>query len=138
MVRNRSWPAVSYTPIANGQKKNTGRTSARQGRVRTHMLSFTFLPFTSILCTYETARNLQHLISISTIKNQKQKERNHHLTRKSTPMVALVSSSGSHCSSENLRSKLLFPTDELPIRRSLQLMGGAACWFSMGAIGGVR
>lgn len=39
-------------------------------------------------------------------------------------MVALDSSSGSHCSSENRRSRLLFPTDELPISSSLQLMGG--------------
>ena len=46
------------------------------------------------------------------------------LTRKSTPMVELDSSSGSHCSSENLKSRLLFPTEELPISKSLQLTGG--------------
>ena len=47
-------------------------------------------------------------------------------TRKSTPIVALDSSSGSHCSSENLRRRLLFPTDEFPMRRSLTLMGAFA------------
>lgn len=38
-------------------------------------------------------------------------------------MVAFASSSGSHCSSENRKSKLLLPTEELPMRRSLTLMG---------------
>jgi hypothetical protein len=49
-------------------------------------------------------------------------------TRKSTPIVALVSSSGNHCSSENLSSKLDLPTEELPIRRSLTLIMG---WFDV-------
>ena len=39
-------------------------------------------------------------------------------------MVELDSSSGNHCSSENLNSRLLFPTEELPISKSLQLTGG--------------
>ena len=39
-------------------------------------------------------------------------------------MVELDSSSGNHCSSENLKSRLLFPTEELPISKSLQLIGG--------------
>ena len=45
------------------------------------------------------------------------------LTRKSTPIVALLSSSGSHCSSEKRSNKLDFPTEEFPISRSLTLMG---------------
>jgi hypothetical protein len=44
------------------------------------------------------------------------------LTRKSTPIVALASSSGNHCSSENRIRRLLLPTEEFPIRSSLQLM----------------
>ena len=49
-------------------------------------------------------------------------------------MVALVSSSGSHCLSENLSSKLLFPTLEFPINNSLQfIVDGSAC-FAVGAI----
>lgn len=62
-------------------------------------------------------------------------------------MVALDSSSGNHCSSENLSSRLLFPTEELPISKSLQLTGddedeldfeamllerGPWCWLSEG------
>ena len=47
-------------------------------------------------------------------------------TLKSTPIVALASSSGTHClstsGSANRSSKLLFPTLEFPIRSSLQLM----------------
>ena len=46
----------------------------------------------------------------------------HPLTRKSTPIVALASSSGSHCSSENRTRRLLLPTEEFPIRSSLQLI----------------
>ena len=38
-------------------------------------------------------------------------------------MVALASSSGSHCSSEKRKRRLLLPTEELPMRRSLTLMG---------------
>lgn len=57
------------------------------------------------------------------------------LTRKSTPIVALASSSGSHCSSEKRRRRLLFPTDELPISRSLQLMGGGLAAFVAGTGG---
>lgn len=65
------------------------------------MLSFTFFPFTSILHT-----------------------------RKSTPIVAEASSSGSHCSSVNLKSKLLFPTEEFPLkwgqtRRAQRTLRGA-------------
>ena len=48
------------------------------------------------------------------------------LTRKSTPIVALDSSSGSHCSSENLSNRLLFPTDEFPMRSNLTLIGAFA------------
>jgi hypothetical protein len=43
-------------------------------------------------------------------------------TLKSTPMVADASSSGSHCSSEKRRRRLLFPTEEFPMRRSLTLI----------------
>ena len=49
-------------------------------------------------------------------------------------MVALDSSSGSHCSSEKRRRSELLPTDELPMRRSLTLMSGATGRFSTGAI----
>lgn len=57
------------------------------------------------------------------------------LTRKSTPMVALLSSSGSHCSSEKRRRRLDLPTDEFPIRRSLTLTG---CWtFDEDETGGI-
>ena len=45
------------------------------------------------------------------------------LTRKSTPIVAVASSSGIHASSENRSNRLLFPTDALPIRRSLTFTG---------------
>jgi hypothetical protein len=38
-------------------------------------------------------------------------------------MVALLSSSGSHCSSEKRSRRLLFPTDELPMSNNLQLIG---------------
>jgi hypothetical protein len=38
-------------------------------------------------------------------------------------MVALLSSSGSHCSSEKRSRRLLFPTEELPISSNLQLIG---------------
>ena len=55
---------------------------------------------------------------------------NRTLTLKSTPIVALLSSSGSHCSSENRNSKLDLPTDELPISKSLTLIG----WVAVGAI----
>lgn len=47
----------------------------------------------------------------------------HILTRKSTPIVAVASSSGSHCSSEKRSNKLLFPTDEFPIIRSFTFTG---------------
>lgn len=43
-------------------------------------------------------------------------------TLKSTPIVALASSSGNHCLSEKRSNKLLFPTDELPMSSSLTLM----------------
>lgn len=46
----------------------------------------------------------------------------HPPTLKSTPIVALLSSSGNHCSSENRSKRLLFPTEELPISRSLTLI----------------
>lgn len=44
-------------------------------------------------------------------------------TRKSTPIVAVASSSGNHCSSENRSNKLLFPTEEFPMSSSLTLTG---------------
>jgi hypothetical protein len=43
-------------------------------------------------------------------------------TLKSTPIVALASSSGNHCLSEKRRRRLLFPTDEFPISSSLTLI----------------
>ena len=59
-------------------------------------------------------------------------------TRKSTPIVALASSSRNHCLSEKRNNRLLFPTDELPMRRKLTLMCscdqdcGAGILFSRG------
>jgi hypothetical protein len=44
-------------------------------------------------------------------------------TLKSTPIVALASSSGNHCSSENRIKRLDFPTEELPISNNLQFIG---------------
>lgn len=55
----------------------------------------------------------------------------HPPTLKSTPIVALLSSSGSHCSSENLSNILLFPTEEFPISRSLTL---TVDWDAAGAM----
>ena len=106
---------------------------------RTHMLSFTFFPFTSILCTYKTHHqyrvNHHHQIYSAPPPPCPQNEQNEKPTRKSTPIVALLSSSGSHCSSEKRRSKLLFPTEEFPINSSLQLIGGAeGVGLSVGAI----
>lgn len=57
------------------------------------------------------------------LKLVQSKERNVKHTRKSTPIVALLSSSGSHCSSENRRRRLLLPTEEFPMSKSLQFMG---------------
>ena len=45
------------------------------------------------------------------------------LTRKSTPIVAVASSSGIHCSSEKRKRRLLLPTDALPMSSSLTLTG---------------
>lgn len=50
---------------------------------------------------------------------------NRRLTRKSTPMVAVASSSGIHCSSEKRKRRLLLPTDALPMSSSLTLTGVA-------------
>lgn len=85
------------------------------------MLSLTFLPFTSILCTWRV-HGRQHGAPTGPVPHNV-------LTRKSTPMVAFDSSSGSHCSSEKRRRRLLLPTEELPIRRSLTFMGafGLSC-----------
>jgi hypothetical protein len=55
-------------------------------------------------------------------------------TRKSTPIVALASSSGNHCLSEKRSKRLLFPTDELPMRSSLTLMSSCECDCGVGAI----
>ena len=109
---------------------------------RTHMLSFTFFPFTSILCTYKMHHQYRvhhhhHIYSAPPPRSIPctQNEQNEKPTRKSTPIVALLSSSGSHCSSEKRRSKLLFPTEEFPINSSLQLIGGAeGVGLSVGAI----
>src|SRR5262245_274949 len=79
------------------------------------MLSFTFFSLTFILCTYKS--------TIVTVDKHHTIQKKAYLTRKSTPIVALLSSSGNHCSSENRKSKLLFPTDELPMSRSFTLMG---------------
>lgn len=54
------------------------------------------------------------------------------LTLKSTPIVALASSSGSHCESEKRSKRLLLPTDAFPMRRSLTLTG--CCWGGTGGI----
>lgn len=77
----------------------------------TQILSLTFFPFTSILCT-----------------------------RKSTPIVALASSSGSHCSSEKRSKRLLLPTLELPISRSLTLIADdlSVDLFAGGIVDGVK
>lgn len=53
------------------------------------------------------------------------------LTRKSTPIVALLSSSGSHCSSEKRSNRLDLPTEEFPMRRSFTLIG----WFEAPVVG---
>ena len=96
----------------------------------THMLSFTFLPFTSSLCTWKCGISIQEVKKTTT-----QAVATEMRTRKSTPIVALLSSSGSHCSSENRSSKLLLPTEELPISKSLQLIGagglGAGAMLSL-------
>ena len=55
-------------------------------------------------------------------------------TRKSTPIVALASSSGNHCLSEKRNKRLLFPTDELPMRSSLTLMSSCDRDCSVGAM----
>lgn len=57
-------------------------------------------------------------------------------TRKSTPIVALLSSSGTHCSSENRRRRQDFPTDIFPIRRSFTFVvegGGDMLVIGIGA-----
>ena len=55
-------------------------------------------------------------------------------TRKSTPIVAVASSSGNHCLSEKRSKRLLFPTDEFPMRSSLTLMSSCDCACGVGAI----
>ncbi len=55
-------------------------------------------------------------------------------TLKSTPIVALASSSGNHCLSEKRSKRLLFPTDELPISRSLTLISSCDRGCGVGAI----
>jgi hypothetical protein len=76
------------------------------------MLSLTLFPFTFILWTYPATPNE----SKSTVLNIKPR------TLKSTPIVADASSSGNHCSSENRKRRLLFPTEELPMSKSLTLI----------------
>lgn len=61
-----------------------------------------------------------HLRKPSTSTNH-----NRQLTRKSTPIVAVASSSGIHCSSEKRKRRLLLPTDALPMSNSLTLTGVA-------------
>ena len=81
------------------------------------MLSLTFFPLTSILCTWD-AQTISHQCTGNQVDGVLR------LTRKSTPIVALASSSGNHCSSENRMRRLLLPTEEFPISSSLQLMIG--------------
>jgi hypothetical protein len=65
------------------------------------------------------------------IGTPRKESRTKQLTRKSTPIVALLSSSGSHCSSENRSNRLDFPTDEFPMRRIFTFMG----WFALVVVG---
>ena len=68
--------------------------------------------------------------------SQNNNDRVHHQrTLKSTPIVALASSSGINCLSEKRRRRLLFPTDEFPISRSLTLI--SSCGRGCGGIGAI-
>jgi hypothetical protein len=61
-------------------------------------------------------------LSMRAHKTNNQTQESPPRTLKSTPIVALASSSGNHCLSEKRRRRLLFPTDEFPISSSLTLM----------------
>ena len=61
------------------------------------------------------------------------------LTLKSTPIVALASSSGNHCSSENLSNRLLLPTLEFPISSNFTFIGDVEVFVTpIGAIIGAN
>ena len=55
-MRKRSCPAVSYRAREPHSSLSLHEVGGAEGsgfwQIRTHMLSFTFLPLTSILCTY--------------------------------------------------------------------------------------
>lgn len=76
--------------------------------------------------------HFMNLVDVNVITNFPSDNLEVKRTRKSTPMVALLSSSGSHCSSENRSNRLDFPTEELPMRSNLTFMGCDA-----GAVGGM-
>lgn len=103
------------------------------------MLSLTLRPSTSIDLTllrageshrHEPARSSAHTsrharsqppsIRPSGPAGDKQK------THKSTPIVLVVASSGRYSSSVKRRRSELFPTEALPIRRSLRFGGGGS------------
>jgi hypothetical protein len=127
IVRKRSWPAVSC------ERYEEMPTKEQIGL--THILSLTFFPLTSILWTWAPYDQREPHVRHAPSARLSQLPSHHFshslainknaLTLKSTPIVALASSSGNHCWSEKRNSRLLLPTDELPMISSFTLMGGS-------------
>ncbi len=112
MVRNRSWPAVSCQERwVRKIKQNLSFSTHPDAKLD---LLAVDLEFVHLYCPIQHARSIPKDIWTRWGYNI--------LTRKSTPIVAVASSSGSHCSSLKRSRRLLLPTLELPMRRSLTLM----------------
>jgi hypothetical protein len=118
--------SYKYKVPKNAQEKHLSVWSVvsdeRKKAQRTHPYTHLDLPSLNLQLVYLTYSSIPTSTIVKRKDILKKKGGCSERTRKSTPIVALASSSGNHCLSEKRNNRLLFPTEELPMRSNLTLM----------------